>query len=256
MQVLCFIPTGQLRPYIKAFTIIECNDERQNAILPDTCIVMALRLRGKVIVPGHSNAILPLSTISGIRKNNRLIHYSKNAANLLIHFKEGAAAAFFKTPLHELANTNTSLDLLLPHSSVNELEQRLAEADNYKQQIVIVEEFLLSLLKPFTTDKIVSYAIKTIHEATGTLNVTELAKSLFVSQDVFEKRFRRIVGTTPKQYSKIVRMQHAIKTYNSSKKLTGLAYSGGYFDQSHFIKDFKAFTGQTPHQFFQLERSW
>ena len=255
MQVFRFIPISELKPYVKFFTIIECNDERQNNIMPDTSIVMAFRLRGEVIVPGHSNTVLPLSTISGIRKNNRLIHYSKNAVNLLIHFKEGAAAAFFKTPLHELADSNTSLDLLMPSSLITEMEECLAETDNYTQQITIAEKFLLSLLKP-SSDQVITHAIKTIHETTGTLPVNELAKSLFISQDVFEKRFRRIVGTTPKQYSKIVRMQHAIKTHDASNNLTGLAYSAGYFDQSHFIKDFKAFTGQTPHQFFQFKRLW
>lgn len=256
MQVLRFIPTQQLKPFVKLFTIIDCNDERLNNIMPDTSIVMALRLRGEVIVPGHSDRGLAVSTISGIRKNSRLIHYSRNASNLLIHFKEGAAAAFFKLPLHELANTNTSLDLLLPSSLINEMEQRLADADNFKRQIAIAEEFLLSLLKPFSTDLAISYALRTIQQTFGTLPVNELAKTVFLSQDVFEKRFRRIVGTTPKQYSKIVRMQHAIKIYGASKNLTGLAYSAGYFDQSHFIKDFKAFTGQTPHQFFQLQRPW
>lgn len=256
MQVLRFIPSQQLKPYIKFFTVVDCDDERQNNIMPDTSIVMALRLKGEVIVADHSDGTLPVSTISGIRKNNRLIHYSRNASNLLIHFKEGAAAAFFKVPLHELANTNTSLDLLLPSSLINEMEERLAEADNYIQQIFIAEKFLLSLLKPFSTDQAISHAIKTIHETTGTLHVNELAKSLFISQDVFEKRFRRIVGTTPKQYSKIVRMQHVIKTHSASNNLTGLAHGAGYFDQSHFIKDFKVFTGQTPHQFFQFERLW
>lgn len=256
MQVLRFIPSQHLKPYIKFFTIIDCDDERQNNIIPDTSIVMALRLRGEVIVPGHSNTVLPLSTISGIRKNNRLIHYSKNATNLLIHFKEGAAAAFFKEPLHELADSNTGLDLLMPSSLITEMEERLAEANNHTQQITTAEKFLLSLLKPISTDHVIGHAIKIIHETTGTLPVNELAKSIFLSQDVFEKRFRRIVGTTPKQYSKIVRMQHAIKTYDASNNLTGLAYSAGYFDQSHFIKDFKAFTGQTPLQFFQLQRPW
>ncbi len=61
-----------------------------------------------------------------------------------------------------------------------------------------------------------------------------------------------MVGKTPKQFIKIVRFQNILNTFSvaNSVSLTEIAYASGYFDQAHFIKDFKSFSGYTPKDFF------
>ena len=73
---------------------------------------------------------------------------------------------------------------------------------------------------------------------------------IMLQQRAAEKRFRRVVGATPKKFSSIIRLQTALNNYGKCENLTDLGYSAGYFDQSHFIKDFKQFTGETPEKFF------
>ncbi len=85
----------------------------------------------------------------------------------------------------------------------------------------------------------------------GIVKIKELANSLYISNDVFEKRFRKIVGTTPKQFSSIVRLKSAISQKQQNQSFSDIAFNAGYFDHPHFNKDFKLFTGQTPTDFFK-----
>ncbi|WP_205513420.1 helix-turn-helix domain-containing protein [Longitalea arenae] len=252
-----YLPSPLLQPYIKHFLFIEYEQGMVNRILPDTSIVIAFRLRGQVSY--SDNGIVhdfPVSVISGIRESSRLVDYAQNSANLLVIFKEGGAAAFFKEPLHELGSISTSLDNLIHRSKVNALEEQLAAADNNQQRISMVEQFLLSELKKTSFDLLVNEAIHQIKEAKGNIKIKEILSALPISRDPFEKRFRKITGTSPKHFAAIIRLKNLIENYSSRVNLTDAAYSAGYYDQAHFIKDFRAFTGQTPHDFFKTPPLW
>lgn len=252
-----FLPSPVLQPYIKTFLILESEHGMVNRILPDTSIVIAFRLRGNVTYcdKGVSHTF-PQSVISGIRESSRLIDYAKDSSNLLVIFKEGGAAAFFKEPLHELGSISVSLDYLVQRSKVNAIEEELAAATNNSQRILIVERFLLSELKKTAADLLICEAIQQIRRSKGDIKIKDLLTALPISRDPFEKRFRRITGTSPKHFSVIVRLKNLIDTYSGSTSLTEAAYAAGYYDQAHFIKDFKAFTGQAPLDFFKAPPEW
>jgi AraC-like DNA-binding protein len=228
-----------------------------NRILPDTSIVIAFRLRGQVSYSDNGvTQTFPQSIISGIRESSRIVDYGAGTANLLIIFKEGGAAAFFKEPLHELGSISVSLDHLIERSKVNAIEEKLAAADNNNQRLLIVERFLLSELKKTQNDLLVCEAIEQIRQSKGDIKIKDLLSGLPISRDPFEKRFRKITGTSPKHFSVIVRLKNLIDNYSGAVSLTDAAYSAGYYDQAHFIKDFRAFTGQAPHDFFKTPRAW
>ncbi|WP_207510823.1 helix-turn-helix domain-containing protein [Longitalea luteola] len=252
-----FLPSPVLQPYIKHFLFIEYEQGMINRILPDTSIVIAFRLRGHVSY--SDNGIMhefPSSVISGIREASRLVDYAQHSANLLVIFKEGGAAAFFKQPMHEIGSISVSLDNLIHRSKVNALEETLAAAENNQQRIELVERFLLSELKKTAPDVLVSEAIHQIKLSKGNIKIKELLLALPISRDPFEKRFRKITGTSPKHFAAIIRLKNLIENYSSNVNLTDAAYSAGYYDQAHFIKDFRSFTGQTPHDFFKTPPLW
>lgn len=228
-----------------------------NRILPDTSIVIAFRLRGHVSFSDNGTAHnLPQTVISGIRDSSRLVDYAKDTTNLLVVFKEGGAAAFFKEPMHELGSISVSLDYLIDPPKVNAIEEELAAADNDNQRILIVERFLLSELKKTQSDLLVCEAIQKIKLSKGDIKIKELVAGLPVSRDPFEKKFRKITGTSPKHFAAIIRLKNLIDNYTDAVSFTEAAYSAGYYDQAHFIKDFRSFTGQTPHDFFKAPPLW
>jgi AraC-like DNA-binding protein len=186
----------------------------------------------------------------------RLINYLNDTSTIVILFKEAGATAFFKEPLHELFEESVSLENFVKQKEISIIGEQLAAARNDDQRIEIIEQFLITKLHPFKPDKLISTAIEKVYLTKGTIRIKELAESLYISNDAFEKRFRKIVGTSPKQFSSIVRLQSIIKDGQKAQLLTNMALDGGYFDQSHFNKDFKLFTGQVPADFFRCSRFW
>jgi AraC-like DNA-binding protein len=225
---------------------------------------LAFRYRGTVTYTeaGLVNSLpvsVPVSVITGIRTSSRLFDYSKNAATLLVQFNETGAAAFFHDSLHELFGTSVSLDTLIARRTVADVEEQLAEAKDNAQRISIVERFLLSELKEPRSDPLMLEAVRNIKSAHGAVRIKDLLTSLPLSRDPFEKRFRQATGTSPKQFATIVRVRRLIETYphdRQSRNLTDAALAAGYFDQAHFIKDFKSFTGQRPTDFFGSSSFW
>jgi AraC-like DNA-binding protein len=242
------LPSPLLQPYIKCYRFIESEQGMVNRILPDTSIVIAFRLRGNVSYSDNGiTQLFPQTTISGIRESSRMVDYEQGASNLLVVFNE---------PLHELGSISVSLDLLLNRSKVNAIEEELAAAGNNNQRILIIERFLLSELKRTTPDHLVREAIQQIKQLKGDIKIKELLTGLPISRDPFEKRFRKITGTSPKHFAAIIRLKNLIENYSGAVSLTEAAYSAGYYDQAHFIKHFRSFTGQTPHDFFKTPPMW
>jgi len=257
MKIVDFSPTEPLKPFIKTYRIIESQDELVNRVLPGTSLTIAFRCKGDVnYIKENQQDKLPVSTISGIRKSVRLIHYSRDTTTLVVLFKETGATAFFKEPLHELFEESVSLDNFIPHQKINRIEELLAEAKTNNQRIAIIEQFLLSKLYNYKPDQLISAAISIIQSKKGIVKIKELADTLFISQDAFEKRFRKTIGSSPKQFCNVIRIKAIIDQKKHNKNLLDLAIDAGYFDQPHFNKDFKLFTGQTPTEFFSFPSFW
>lgn len=257
MKLEEYIPNELLRPFIKSYRIVESEVEMTNRILPGTSLAVAFRFKGQVsYVSDHKQELLPASTISGLRKSVRLIHYLQNSATIIVLFKETGAKAFFNEPLYELFEESISLDTFIKRGKIEMIEEQLTEVQNNMQRIAIVEQFLLSALGSYTADKLISSAVEIIHSTKGAIKIKELADTLYISNDAFEKRFRKAVGTSPKQFSSIVRMESIAKQNLQTINLADIAFNAGYYDQSHFNKDFKLFTGQTPTAFYKSPDFW
>lgn len=257
MNIHTHLPSALLRPFIRSYLVIESNGAFVNRLLPDTSLVIAFRFKGQINdVRDHTTEDLPMSVVSGLRKSVRLVSYVKDTGNILVLFKESGASAFFKEPLHELFGLSLSLDHFIPKQEISAIEDQLACATNHHQRIAIVEQFLQSRLYGPEPDQLIQLAIQKIHAAKGVIKIKELTDALYISRDAFEKRFRKIAGTSPKQFSAIVRMKSITSQRPQKLLLSDIAYDAGYFDQPHFNKDFKLFTGQTPTDFFNAPPLW
>jgi AraC-like DNA-binding protein len=216
---------------------------------------MAFRYKGRV-AGGERKETLPSGAISGLRRSARLVYYSKESANLLVVLNEGGITAFSRIPAHELFELSIPAENLFASSQLDEILERLAGAATNRDRIDLMEAFLLEKLIAGKQDPLIGHAIQLIRRQDGIIPIRDLSLSLHISQDAFEKRFRAQVGSTPKQYASIVRLRNLIKKYPAASSLTKVSYEAGYFDQSHFIKDFRLFTGQSPKDFFKSSRYW
>ncbi|MFD2933565.1 helix-turn-helix domain-containing protein [Spirosoma flavum] len=252
MKFQPYLPCDRLKPYIKQFVISESNDERTYKVLPDISLVMGFQYRGKLAYVDKT-AEVPLATsgITGIQDGFRLFKNSSTIGSVLVVFTETGAASFLSEPINELFGESLPLDTFVDSTTLNSIEDQLASVSDDWDRIRIVEQFLLSRFQETKADLLVALALQHIYQSKGTIRIAALAKNLCISQSPLEKRFRNVVGTSPKKFSSIVRMKQAITLFPTAGRLTEIGLESGYFDQAHFINEFKIFTGVTPSEFMQ-----
>lgn len=245
-----FIPADPLKPYVRHFIISENSDTHTYKVFPGTDLVMGFQYSGRLA--RLDNLVkTPLSTagITGLVDRPAIFQNTSNIGTILVFFTEPGFAAFSSCPANELFNQSISLEEVFDRQQVADTKEKLAAAADDRQRIRLVEQFLLRHLKDSQRDKLVIEAVKLIYASGGHLKISDLQKKLLISPSALEKRFRRLVGTTPKKFSSIVRFNNVLKELDKARSLTDLCYEHNFFDQAHFIKDFKQYTGETPENF-------
>lgn len=229
-------PSELLKPYIKYLVVSENEFENE--------------YKGQFsTIKNSAESKLNSAGITGISNGYKIFKNSDDIGTLLVYFTETGFTHFASHPANTLFNLSLTLEDIFDKNSVSEVEEKLAIAATDKDRINIVEQFLISQLKGIETDKLVVEAVKLIYQSKGTIRIKDLNERLFISQSPFEKRFRKVVGTTAKKFASIVRFNTVLENLNHTKTLTEICFEHNFFDQAHFIKDFKQFTGDTPENF-------
>jgi AraC-like DNA-binding protein len=243
-------PADRLKPYIKYYVVSENELENEYKVFPSSGLVIGFQYKGKLAtLKDNRESKLTASGITGITDSYKIFKNSANTGTVLVYFTEIGFTHFSSNPANELFNLSLSLNDIFEKNKVSEVEEKLVLAATDKQRIKIVEQFLLSQLKDIHADKLIVEAVKLIYQSNGTIRIKELNEKLLISQSPFEKRFRKVVGTTPKKFASIIRFNTVLDNLTNSKSLTDICYENNFFDQAHFIKDFKQFTGATPENF-------
>lgn len=243
-------PTEQLKPYVKYYIVSENDVSNEYKVFPTSGLVIGFQYRGQLSnIKDDIEQKLTSAGITGITDGYKIFKNSASIGTILVYFTEIGFAHFTSHPVHELFNLSLSLDDVFEKSCIKEVEEKLTLATTEIQRVKIVEQFFLSQLKDLQTDRLIVEAIKLIYQSNGSIRIKALNEKLYISQSPFEKRFRKIVGTTPKKFASIVRFNEVIDQLAQAKTLTEICYKNNFFDQAHFIKDFKHFTGDTPESF-------
>lgn len=243
-------PTEKLKNYIKYYVVSEMDLESEYKVLPSPGLVMGFQYKGQIAsIKDKTLNRMTSSGITGISDTYKIFRNSDNIGTILVYFSDLGFTHSSSRPANELFDSIISLDEIFKKGKVHEVEEKLASVFTDKQRIKIIEQFLLSELKDIQTDKLIVEAVKLIYQSKGTIRIKDLNEKLFISQSPFEKRFRKVVGTSPKKIASIIRFNTVLDSLNGTKSLTEICYEYNFFDQSHFIKDFKHFTGESPEQF-------
>jgi AraC-like DNA-binding protein len=173
-----------------------------------------------------------------------------------VHFKPGGAFPFLGLPAGDLADTHVDLETLWGPSA-GRLRERLCEARTPAERFRLLQEALLSrLCHGVEQHYAVSAALEMFGKNQAGPTVREAAKYLGLSQRRFIQVFKAEVGQTPKLFSRIQRFQQS-RTFiqqNPSPNWASLALDLGYFDQSHFIREFLEFSGLCPTDYINRHK--
>jgi AraC-like DNA-binding protein len=168
-----------------------------------------------------------------------------------IRFHPQGLKSFVSISLNEINDSAVSIDQLWG-AAARELEDRILHAGHNEDRVRIVEDFLLQKLSPSPVNHLVGRSVTMIDQQKGLVSIDELSLRLNTSRRHLERQFISATGLSPKQYGRITRLQYILSLAEQGKfnTLTDLAYDAGFYDQAHFIKDFKTFTGLSPKQYF------
>lgn len=195
----------------------------------------------------HCN-VSAASFVLGSRGQGYTVEHFDTPYYVAIRFKPGGLSAFTRLPMVEVADIYLPLDCVW--TGVREIEEQLHHAFAASVQIAILEKALFDRLHPpdhlprllYAADQIERYGVA----------IPVLADQINLSQKHLERLFARHLGFRPSLYGRIARFQKAL--YLALRQpglvLSHLAAEVGYYDQAHFAKDFKTFSGVAPSQFF------
>jgi AraC-like DNA-binding protein len=199
---------------------------------------------------GNSDQIddLPGVLVSGAQTSYLLIDRVGESPLLGIHFHPGGAYPFFKLPMEELANSETPLETLWGGDAAV-LRVRLLEAKCPEHKFKIVEKVLNQhLTRCSEHESAVGFALRQLAPRLMPSAVSSVSAQIGMSWTRFIQVFREQVGLTPKTFCRIQRFQQALRQVEADPSFTWskVATECGYYDQAHFIHDFRTFAGITP----------
>ncbi|WP_077406068.1 helix-turn-helix domain-containing protein [Cellulophaga omnivescoria] len=252
-----FKPQENLKEWIKCYWNLESDFENtpvKNTIIPDG--TMKLIFHYGDTYKHHPNnkesIILPKCFLIGQLTKPYVVEPLGVTGSFVVRFQPNGFFPFANIDIKEIKNTAVPLNKLFGQEG-EVIGEQILNATCTLDRIALIEAFLLKrLTNKNCIDSIVKSTIDTIIEANGQFSVSELSEKNNINRRQLTRKFSSTIGLSPKQLSKTIRIQNTLKTLLTQevKSLTDLAYENDYFDQAHFIKDFKEFTGLTPKEFY------
>ncbi len=262
MNYQTFQPHPDLQSLVSCYWTLEVlaeNDAEKQRIVPDGCIEMAFILGDDIKRYTSENEFIlqPRAMILGQTIEPFYIKPTGYINTFAIRFYPYGFANFVTTPIKNLANKETPIELLFGENSANALEQKIIQATDTNERIKIIENFLLRKLNDkVIIDTIVKTTIDTLFSTRGSTSINKVLKDNLSKRRQLERKFQKQIGISPKQLGKVIRLQTALKILLNQEmdSFTQVAYESDYYDQAHFIKDFKEFTGTTPKEFLNDDK--
>ncbi|MGZ4840670.1 MAG: DUF6597 domain-containing transcriptional factor [Candidatus Angelobacter sp.] len=256
MQYATHIPQPPLSRFVELFWFYDgysAGSHKKERLMPDGSIELVINLKedeARIYDREDLNKCerLPGTLLCGPHSSFFVIDTAQQDSVIGVHFKPGGAFPFFKMPASELHNLHVSLQDLWGHEA-GLLRQRLLEAQTPETKFQVLEECLLAqAFRPLERHRAVVFALglfRNIHTAPA---IAEVADLIGISSRRFIQLFSNEVGLTPKLFSRVRRFQKVLQEIRTGSDLSwvDMAASCGYFDQAHFIHDFKAFSGINP----------
>ncbi len=248
MRLTEVAPCAALAPFVRTFEVVESDVEVERTLLPDPCVIVALRYAGSAALVEQGEARpVPGCAVTGLRTSARRMRTAAESGVVLAKFRVLGARCFFTEPLHRLFGVVAPLNRYMDANAVARASAAIVEATSTAERAAIFERFLLAHFIERRPDALLEAAVAAITRAPGSVRVAELAGELGLSQDAFEKRFRRSVGAAPKAFATVVHFRRAVEAFPHLRaSLTELALAAGFYDQSHFIRRFRALAGAAP----------
>ena len=252
-----FEPSDDLSALVRCYWTLESPKEstpERNTIVPDGTMKMIFHYGDPYChyPEGSPCVTLPRCFVIGQLTKPYTVQPTGKTGIFFVCFHPNGFSPFAAFPIKEMENTAVPLNKLFGQEG-DRLGHQIVCANSTSERIALAEDFLVRrITQKHTIDEIVRSTVESILTANGQLSVEDLSKRNHINRRQLVRKFSSSVGLSPKQLSKTIRLQATLKMLltRNVESFTNLAHENEYFDQAHFIKEFKEFTGVTPKEFY------
>ncbi len=173
-----------------------------------------------------------------------------------VHLRPWGLAPFLPMPAAELCDRPATVAQIWGRTGIAELRDRLTSAAGPEEMLTLFEEELMRRLRELDGLDVVRHLSTAIAETGGTVPINELDLAVRVSSTYLARRFKAVVGITPKRLARSHRFTSTVLAIDVAAPIdwADVAARAGYFDQAHFVHEFREFTGLTPTRYVEVRQ--
>lgn len=259
MQFKNITPLPLLQNHIEKIWLFESSGkmpaEDLKLVVPNGNIKLTISYQNGIVAGVNGKAFTSKEqdiTLTGLVDVPVILDVDEDAATetIGIEFHPQGAYRFFHFNLNEIQNQIYSLGDVLGRAG-KQLTEQISNTTSAQQKIIAVQKILLHQLALRKEDLIFEYCIEKIQSSKGTISIKELERKTGYSSRWLNMKFHEKLGVSPKNLSSIIRFKQYYQSFinGNEKSFFRNDFYELYYDQSHFIKDFKRFTGLPPARF-------
>ena len=258
-------PCAELEPFIECFWLLaappnDTEDPKTEIVLPDGKTELIVHFGDnfcKLEKSDNKNKFVRQARVlmSGQLTEHITLKPTGEIGIVAARFKPAGAARFFSLPYEDIVDQVIDLSTY-DNAIAGLLQMEIEKITSHDERLNFMQTFLKNRLQQESQEDIyVRQACRYIMQSEGEYTIAELVKLIGFSERQLERKFKKQVGLSPKMLSRILRFQKILRLAQNSKSLTlvDAALSCGYYDQSHFIRDFTKFSGESPLKYLTSE---
>ncbi|NNF19890.1 MAG: AraC family transcriptional regulator [Flavobacteriaceae bacterium] len=251
-----FKPSYWLQPYVVCFSKGYYNTAEKTGtslqIVPNGCLELIIHLDDN-----HCNlqnddtwSRTPSFMLIGLLTSSCEVRFNEKVHVFGIRFKADTLFSLFGVPGSLIVQGHEDISELLGRD-FEEFCNRLRDFRTSNEMVRFTEQYLLGVWNNRMVGEDYVVRAARLLRNSDHIDIKSLSEKVAISQRQLERKFRNVIGISPKQYFRLLRINKVVQALQSGTALdlTSVAYHCGYYDQAHFIKDFKLITGIKPSLF-------
>lgn len=249
-------PSAPLRDIVKDFWLIRgqnITQKQEQFLHPGGGMGLVFNLGDCFLIDGEK--IESPTFLDGANSFSRRWTLTGEIHAIGFTFKPGGGFPFFKMPLHELIDNPYDLGDIELHRASEVIEQ-VVEAKSLTEKVQRLENWLIAQLdEERTVTPTINNAMTMIDQSQGQQQIENVASEIGISRRQLERQYKEQVGLSPKHHARLLRVNQARLMLKDVPivSLADVAYHAGFYDQSHFIREFKSIVGMTPGAYHQRQ---
>lgn len=251
MHIIRIKPKPLLSPFIAHYWLWQSTHHPYVPdILPGTGAELLINLGEPLVIshPFHHQLLMGQSLLVCPRRATFKFETTGGSKLISVRFRSSGCYSIFGIPMDELSDKIIDMYQFLPESLIERLIMQVNDLD----KIQLLESWFIGLLNPkLTTSSGITWAIDKTYYQQNHQGISGLQLEVNMSKRTLQRKFKLYTGVDAKYFERTARFQSTLRTQlnGTSNNYVDIALDNGYYDQPHFIKEFRYFTGMSPKKY-------